>query len=99
LHYHLTNAQLFIGGFALILTLLLAVSAFLDFRPRKTPPFRNYFYAESDGEHLEHGSLSEPAEWGMGEHSRMIDFEFSDSDAAERLTRIRNAAHQNREFD
>jgi len=40
-HYHLTNIQLLLGGFALVLIIIFAVAAFLDIRSRKAALLRS----------------------------------------------------------
>jgi hypothetical protein len=99
LHYHLTNLQFFIGGFALIIAILLALAAIHDLRPKKTQPFRNYFYSysENDGDLLEQSSFSDPEEWRAGEQPLIDDFDFYNVDSTERLTTVRESTPQHRE--
>jgi hypothetical protein len=60
---YLTDPQALIGGFVLILALILALAAFLDYRRKSKPPILNYFFPEFDQDHPELGSLVEPGEW------------------------------------
>jgi hypothetical protein len=59
LHYNLTLAMLFVGGFALILGIVFAFAAILENRRQNAAPFRNYFGSEYDRSLLRDDSFSE----------------------------------------
>ena len=60
--YHLTNAQLIIGAFVLILGVFIAVKTFLDNRRKEKAPFRNYFGPEYDRDLLRQSSWCDEGE-------------------------------------
>jgi hypothetical protein len=99
MHYHLTDVQLIIGCFALIIAIFLTMAAVHDLRPKKTQPFRNYFYSDYDGDLLEQSALSDPEEWRTGKQPRLDNFEYSDANSTERLIRVResNRTHLDRD--
>jgi hypothetical protein len=76
---HLTNLQILIGGFAIVMVALLAVAAYFDFRRKKTPPFLNYFYSEFDRDHPQQGSFTEPDEWHAHNRTHVQAFEARDT--------------------
>ncbi|MGA9669817.1 MAG: hypothetical protein WBQ94_11440 [Terracidiphilus sp.] len=48
MQYHVTNSQFLVGVFVLTLAFIFALAAYLEFRKRKAPKFRNYFAYEYD---------------------------------------------------
>ena len=99
MHYHLTDVQLIIGCFALIIAIFLALAAVHDLRPRKTQPFRNYFYSDYDSDLLEQSALSDPEEWRSGKQPLLDNFEYSDANSTERLISVRASNRINRDPD
>jgi hypothetical protein len=57
--FHLTDDQFLVGGFVLILGIVIAVAAFLEKRKAKAQQFRNYFCTEYDNSLLPDGSFKE----------------------------------------
>ncbi len=68
---HLTDLQFLVGSFGLIVGLILAVAAFLDYRRKTKPQLHGYFYSEFDQEHAPLGSYVEPGEWEAYYQSRL----------------------------
>jgi hypothetical protein len=68
---HLTNLQLTLGAFALIVVAIgafIALAAYLDGRERRTPPFLNYFCTQFDHDQFlqdppHQDSFAGPNEW------------------------------------
>ena len=50
MHNHLTEPQLLIVGFALLLALIFGLAAMLESRPGRSAPFRGFFCAGFDRE-------------------------------------------------
>jgi hypothetical protein len=75
---HLSDVQLLIGAFVLILAIVIAVSAFLDSRREKVARVRDYFGPEYDRDLLHHSSLSETEDWAADRHARFAPFRLRD---------------------
>ena len=101
MHYHLTDVQLIIGCFALIIAIFLTLAAVHDLRPKKTQLFRNHFYSPSDYDDdlLQQSALSDPEEWRTDKQPLLDNFEYSDANSTERLIRVResNRIHLDRD--
>lgn len=82
--HHLSNSQLLIGAFVLILATVVAVSAFLDNRREKVAQVRDYFGPEYNLDLLQHSSLSETEDWVADRHARFAPFRLRDPGANER---------------
>ncbi len=79
--FHITNAILYVGALTLILSILsvgLAVRAFLCGLRGKAAPFRDYFGPEYDRDLLRHSAFSETEDWGAGRSVRFTPFRFRD---------------------
>lgn len=82
--HHLSDAQLLIDAFVLILAIVIAVSAFLDNRRAKVTRARDYFGPEYDRDLLQHSSLSETEDWVADRHARFAPLRLRDPGANER---------------
>jgi hypothetical protein len=62
MHFHPTDDQFLVGGFVLILGIVIAVAAFLEKEKKKSKaqPFSNYFCAEYDPSLLPDVGFEEP---------------------------------------
>jgi hypothetical protein len=96
---HLTSAMLLIGGFVLILGIVVAVGAFLENLAGKAAPFRDYFGPEYDRDLLRHSAFSETEDWQAERHSRFATFRLRDPDCSERRRKKGGATRWERGSD
>jgi hypothetical protein len=60
MHYHLTETQLLVGGFTLLLGVIFAVAVILEFRAGEHPPFRGFLRTGFDRNLFAKTGFSEP---------------------------------------
>ncbi len=97
---HLTDFQLLVGVFALILLLvLLAVKAVFDARKEKSESLRNYFGSGYQRELLRHSDLSESEDWRAERESRFTPFRLRNASVDEQRIKISAAIRSSREQD
>ena len=60
MHYHLTEFQVLVGGFALLLGVIFALAVALELRAKKHPPFRSFLGAGLDRDLFANVAFSEP---------------------------------------
>src|ERR1700677_3489724 len=60
MHYHLTESQLFVAGFTLLLGIIFALAAILELRAEKHSPFRGSHYEGLDRNLFAKIGFSEP---------------------------------------
>ena len=75
MHYHLTEPQLLVGGFALLLGIIFAVAVVLEVRARKHPPFRSFFCAGLDQDLFAKIGFSEPEIPRPDRHKVFVDID------------------------
>jgi hypothetical protein len=84
MNYHFTNTQLIIAAFALIVAVLIAAGAYLEYRKSKTRALRNRFGTEYDRAIATHGS-SRKAENKLADRATRVEaLKIRDLEATER---------------
>ncbi len=80
---HITNSQFLVGAFVLALAVIFALAAYLEFRKRKAPKFRNFFAYEYDRDILDNGSTKPNMLLPLDRHSHLVNFHLREFAASE----------------
>jgi len=98
MYVHLTNTQVIIGGFALILIIIFAVGAFLDKRWRTAAPHRD-FGANQKPNSLRQSSSCDDKDGSSNLYMRYADLSARSLGTAEQRITFRGKTLQNQEGD
>ena len=88
---NLTITHILIGGFVLILCIVPAVQAALEYRNKKAPTFCDLFGPEYERDILQHSVLSESEDWLADRPFRFAPFRLRDSEPNEQRTGVSGA--------
>jgi hypothetical protein len=80
---NITNSQFLVGAFVLALAFIFALAAYLEFRKRKAPKFRNFFAYENHRDILRDGSTKTNILLPLDRHSHLVNFHLREFAASE----------------
>ena len=93
MYVHLTNTQIIIGGFALLLLIIFALAVFLDLRWRTAAPRRD-FSSDHKPNSLRQGAGRDDKDGSSTLYTRYADFSGRGLDTAERCITFRGETVQ-----